>query len=163
MAQQQQPLISEDEMNQLRVLQQTAPSGQRGGMRDYVSTLMGGAKMLGTMASDAVTGDKQKTGNFPEFQPWDADLTGGLAAVLGNLSAADGLGYANIMKEWLPDAGVTFDANNNPLIKWRGKTYYANKPGVSGNDAMRLATDMAAYWPAARWAEIGRASCRERV
>lgn len=121
----------------------------------YVSDVAGGAKMLGGMAVDAITGSKQRTGNYPEFQPWDADLTGGLAAVLGNLSAADGLGYANIMKEWLPDAGVTFDANNNPLIKWRGKTYYANKPGVSGNDAMRLATDMASYWPAAKWASTG--------
>lgn len=154
-------LLTPAEIDELRVqqtqLQMTARDMTRkpSPMSDFVSSIVGGAKVGAGMIRDAVTGDKQMTGKYPEFQPWDAELTGGLAAVLGNLSAADSVGYANIMKNWLPNSEVTFDANNNPLIKWNGKTYYANKPGVSGNDAMRLATDMASYWPAAKWAATG--------
>lgn len=121
------------------------------------------ARAVGGGIKEAYTGDQRKTGDYPELTPLavmqqpDGDFMKGMVSLLGSASADDPLGYANIMANWLPGAKVTFDANQNPLIKWEGKTYYANKPGFSGNDATRLATDMASYYPAARWAMTGKA------
>lgn len=135
-----------------------------GSALDYMDKLGNGLGIMGRAVGDMATGRKNITGDYPEFTPTTAfrgpngdqqDKVANMATAFGLASAQDPLGYAKIVKEWLPDAQITFDTSNNPLIKWGGNTYYANKPGVSGNDFRRLASDMLAYLPAAKWAQTG--------
>lgn len=127
------------------------------------------ARYTGQQLQEAWSGDKRRTGDYPELTSAIAsrggnpngpvtDNAAGMAAAFANATATDPLGYANIMKNWLPNSKITFDVNNNPLINWNGETYYANKPGASGNDFARLATDMAAFYPASKWASLGKSA-----
>lgn len=134
-----------------------------------IMNIVRGGKAVATGAAnwvgDAWSGDKQRTAQLPELTPqavmrggdgWSDTTINGLVSFMANASANDPLGYANIMSKTLPGSKITFDKNNNPIIEWRGQQYYANDPGMSGNDVLRLASDTVAYLPAMRWASAAK-------
>lgn len=50
---------------------------------------------------------------------------------------------------------VTTDKFDNPMVTWKGKPYYVNKPGISGADATDVAAQAAQFMPASKVAAGG--------
>ena len=58
-----------------------------------------------------------------------------------------------IQKDFKDDekwGGLYKDKFNNPMIIWENQPYYVNKPGLSEQDLMTFAGDIAAFYPAGR-------------
>ncbi len=50
---------------------------------------------------------------------------------------------------------VTTDRFNNPIVVWKDKPYYVNKPGISGADATDVAAQAVQFMPASKLAAGG--------
>ena len=48
------------------------------------------------------------------------------------------------------------DASGNPIINWKGKDYYINKPGISKTDISDLIAQTTTFLPASRIASTGK-------
>ena len=73
-----------------------------------------------------------------------------MRTLAGYISTADEKELANIIKKAVPGATVKTDKFKNPIIRYREKDYYVNKPGFSEVDAMQFVTDVATFAPAAK-------------
>lgn len=118
---------------------------------DIGQGLASAGRAVADATSEAWTGDRRMTADYPEIRMDDIPLKAALPHAFARAFTQDPRGYINIMKDWLPGAQIKIDAKGNPLIDWQGKTYYANKPGASDADFQKLATDMLMFAPAALW------------
>lgn len=90
-----------------------------------------------------VTGDGRREFNVPEFSP-------GLGGVLATSTAFGDEGKMGIIQRMYADEQPTFSSDKfgNIMVTFgqgdnKGKTFYVNTPGVSGQDVSTLATNLA--------------------
>jgi hypothetical protein len=94
--------------------------------------------------------------NMPEFgtgaisDEKGAFSSEAMRTLAGYISTADEKELASIIKKAVPGATVKTDKFKNPIIRYREKDYYVNKPGISEVDSMQFVADVAAFAPAAK-------------
>lgn len=62
--------------------------------------------------------------------------------------------YAAALKKQYPDAEFKADENGNPMVGVGGQDYYINKPGLDGEDLVRLGGKILSFVPAGRLAGV---------
>lgn len=114
-------------------------------------------------AKNLVTGDDRMTpemenldeiGNAPELNSmsWSAFKTS-----LGLNTTSDEDKLKAVITQNIPGASFTTDSKGNTIVNLESGQYALNKPGLSGQDVIRGAMDLAAFTPAGRASSIGGA------
>ena len=114
--------------------------------------------------SDAFTGADRSTpemeslseiGNAPELNEMS---WGAFKSSLGLLTTGDSEKAKSVLKENIPSAEFTTDEKGNVIVNLPSGRYALNKPGVSPQDIVRGAFNIAAFTPAGRVGSVAGAT-----
>jgi hypothetical protein len=114
--------------------------------------------------SDAFTGADRSTpemeslseiGNAPELNEMS---WGAFKSSLGLLTTGDSEKAKSVLKENIPSAEFTTDEKGNVIVNLPSGRYALNKPGVSPQDIVRGAFNIAAFTPAGRVGSVAGAA-----
>ncbi|HMN42938.1 MAG TPA: hypothetical protein PKE27_00055 [Povalibacter sp.] len=97
--------------------------------------------------------------DYSQLGEFDADGAPELAKwrlALGYLTSPNDEARADIIRTVLPDATVIRDSSGAPIISYKGKMGYVNKPGASLRDVLGVGEGIAKYLPAGRTASLAR-------
>lgn len=84
------------------------------------------------------------------------DFGDNLKVAAGLLLAVDDQDQMDIIKKAAPETKFTTDSKGNVIGDFKGQRFVLNKPGFSFADAQRAIAQMAAFFPAAKFAQLGR-------
>jgi hypothetical protein len=113
---------------------------------------------------EMITGKERSTAEsilLPEvLDPGALKVAGGIG---NNLKVATGLFLSNdtkgqimVIKKYAPETQFRRDAKGNVIGNYKGQEFVLNKPGFSVADAQRTIIDMAVFFPAAKFVQIGK-------
>lgn len=118
---------------------------------------------FGEMASDLVTGNSRREFDLPEFG-WSAPIPEEFVTRLmgANVASSTPDQLADIFLKNIPGTTARSDKFGNPIISYKNKDYYVNRPGLSSQDFSTATGQFAGYLPAAKYASRG-ATAASRV
>jgi hypothetical protein len=110
---------------------------------------------------DSVTGandDQLEFPEVPEMTEMVDQAPGFIEGLLPNLKvfmARDDYGKAEVLQNSFKDderwGGSFEDSNGNPMIVWKNRPYYVNKPGLAGTDVGTLVGEIIKFLPASKF------------
>ncbi|NKB39467.1 MAG: hypothetical protein GKR86_00145 [Ilumatobacter sp.] len=117
---------------------------------------------FGSSVADMVTGESQMTpeieglseiGSAPELNELNMSA---FSTSLGLLATGDQKKAQELIKSNLPDAKFKQDSKGNVIVDLPSGQYALNSPGLSGQDIVRGAFDLAAFTPAGRAGSLAK-------
>lgn len=146
--------VSEEEMLSL-IGQQRQDNAKKREERaqNLLASLDNTAKEPGVMSF--ITGSDRGRGDLPELTSVQSEGLG-FKTALGFISTPDVEARKDILKKNIPDVSFSQDANGNDVVTLPdGQSAFLNAPGLSGQDAIDLVSEVAKFVPAARLAAGG--------
>ena len=100
--------------------------------------------------------------DIPEIGNMDGDAPGFIEGAFSNIQAMavrDKFGKAEVLSNaWKDDdrwGGAFVDKFGHPMIMWKDKPYYINKPGATRTDFDQAVGEIIKYMPVSRFAQAG--------
>lgn len=120
---------------------------QEKSFRDRASDMFTGA--------DRMTPEMESMGEIGSAPEMNEMSMSAFKSSLGLLTTGDEEKAKLVLQENMPNAEFTTDSKGNVIVNLPSGQYALNKPGMSAQDVLRGAFNMAAFTPAARLGSIG--------
>lgn len=117
---------------------------------ELATSVAEGVAAIPGKVADLASGASRREFDLPSFVGAEEDP--GLGVAAGYATQFDPERVAGVIEEQLPDAKISRDKFNNPIVDWRGKRYYVNRPGFDRTDLFQAVAGFMQFLPAARMA-----------
>ena len=105
--------------------------------------------------ADRMTPEMESMGEIGSAPEMNEMSMGAFKSSLGLLTTGDEEKATALLQENIPNAEFTKDSKGNVIVNLPSGQYALNKPGMSAQDVLRGAFNMAAFTPAARLGSLG--------